>query len=223
MLIRPNLRLNGIPVSIKRLEDVRLVINTADQDRIWSSMQVPNFKLFDDRESVHEFRVPTRLLGVGFALHAKVKALSLGKEIDLEVSQSFVIGEKNPKTNIEDLHLARFGDDYVIELLGLSGEPKADRPVEVAVRHREFREAVKVTLKTDVRGRINLGMLTDIVDVRADVPGGIARSWSLPLDRHSYRQVVHARAGDPIVLPYLVHRQNQCAMNLHYLKCVAIP
>src|SRR5262249_52979306 len=34
-------------------------------------------------------------------------------------------------------------------------------------------------------------------------PEGTAHTWALPTDRHSYRQLVHAKAGDLITLPYV--------------------
>ena len=45
-------------MSVKLLEDVKLRITSVDHSDIPSSAEVPNFKLFEDRESVHEFRVP---------------------------------------------------------------------------------------------------------------------------------------------------------------------
>src|SRR5206468_1973013 len=103
----------------------------------------------------------------------------------------------------EDLHLAKFGQNYMIELLGRTGEPKADRPVHLAIKHRDFREPVQVSLKSDPQGRVHLGLLADIVTVTATGPEGTAHSWTLPFDRHTYRQLIHAKAGDAIALPYV--------------------
>ncbi|MCI0704511.1 MAG: hypothetical protein L0241_25940, partial [Planctomycetia bacterium] len=58
LFIRPGLTLNGVPVSVKLLEEVRLRVTSIDHDNVPSSMEVPNFKLFEDRESIHEIRVP---------------------------------------------------------------------------------------------------------------------------------------------------------------------
>ena len=62
VLVRPALMLNGQPVSTKLLEEVKLRIVGVDSDGIQTATEVPNFKLFEDRESVHEFRVPPRLV-----------------------------------------------------------------------------------------------------------------------------------------------------------------
>jgi len=180
-----------------------LVITATDQDGIASSTQVPDFKLFEDRESVHEFRVPSRLASLSITLQAKVKALSTGKEIELSAGEAFHLNGIARTDKIEDLHLARFGDSYVIELLGRTGEARPDRPVQLSIKHREFKEPVNVLLKSDARGRVNLGALADIATITASGPEGTAHTWSLPLNQHTYRHTIHAVAGDSISLPYL--------------------
>ena len=87
LLVRPGVSLNGIPVSVKLLDEVRLVIVATDLDGIPASTEVTNFKLFEDRESVHEFRVPARLASLTVTLHAKVKCLSTGKETMLAAAR----------------------------------------------------------------------------------------------------------------------------------------
>ena len=103
---------------------------------------------------------------------------------------------------IEDLHLARFGTDYTIELLGRSGEAKPDRPVQLSFKHREFKTEVPATLKTDAQGRVKLGPLTDIVTVTASGPEGTSHKWTLSTDAHTYRSVIHAKTRDVVALPY---------------------
>ncbi len=203
VLIRPSLRINGMPISVKVLTDVRLVITATDQDGIASSTQTDDFKLFEDRESVHEFRVPSRLAALTISLQAKAKSLSRGIDVDLSAQQSFGLNGIDKTEKIEDLHLAKFGDDYVIELLGRTGEAKPDRPVQLTIKHREFREPVSMLLKSDAQGRVKLGALADIAAVTANGPEGISHTWPLPLNQHTYRQVVHAKAGEPIAVPYL--------------------
>jgi hypothetical protein len=203
LLVRPGLYLNGTPVTVKLLEDVRLRITATDHAGIATSTEVPNFKLFEDRESIHELRVPARLAALKIALHAKVKSLSQNKTLDLAAEESFALNLIDKTESTEDLHLARFGADYVIELLGRTGEAKADRAVQFAFKHRDFRQPVQTTLKSDSLGRVRLGVLTDIVSVTATGPEGTAHTWALPFDRHTYRQLVDARAGDVVTLPYL--------------------
>ena len=77
--------------------------------------------------------------------------------MDLAAGEAFALNGVARTDKIEDLHLAKFGPDYAVELLGRTGEPKADRPVQLAVKHRDFKEPVRVTVKTDANGRVLLG------------------------------------------------------------------
>src|SRR5262249_9462423 len=165
VLVRPGLFLNGKPVSIKLLEEVKLRITATDLAGIATSTEVPNFKLFEDRESIHDLRVPARLASLNIALQAKVKSLSENKKIDMAAAENFALNEIERTEKTEDLHLAKFGADYVIELLGKTGESKTDRPIQLALKHRDFRQPVQTLLKTDRHGRVRLGALTDIVSV----------------------------------------------------------
>src|SRR5262249_5563663 len=99
--------------------------------------------------------------------------------------------------------LAKFGPDYAIELLGRTGEAKPDRPVHLSFKHRDFKEPVSVTLKTDPRGRVLLGSLPDITLVTANGPEGTSHSWPLADDNHTYRGSLHAKAGDVVTVPYM--------------------
>src|SRR5262249_6283784 len=149
--------------------------------------EVPDFKLFEDRESTHEFRTPGRLNKLGVTISAKVKSLNAGKDIDLAVAESFALNGIEQTDKIEDLHFAKFGPDFAIELLGRTGEFKPDRPVQVAFKHRDFKEIISTTLKTDPMGRVVLGPLADITVVSAVGPEGTQHTWNLPLDRHTFR------------------------------------
>jgi hypothetical protein len=203
MLVRPGLFLNGAPVSLELLEDVRLRITATDLAGISTSTEIPNFKLFVDRESIHEFRVPARLASLQVTLLARVKSLTQNQKIDLAAGETFSLNGIERTEQMEDLHLAKFGPDYVLELLGRTGEPLPDRLVQLALKHRDFRQPVQVALKTDARSRVLLGPLPDIVSLTATGPGGTSHNWPLLQDRHTYRQVLDARAGDVISLPYL--------------------
>lgn len=203
VLVRPGLFLNGQPVSVNLLEDVRLRINSVDLDGVPSSVEVPDFKLWEDRESIHEVRVPPRLATLSVALTAKVKVLSTGQTVDVADGRAFALNGIARTDRIEDLYLARFGGTYVLEVRGRTGEAKPDRAVTVALKHREFKEPVTVALKTDAGGRVTLGELADVAAVTATGPEGTARGWDLTTDRHTYRQLVHAKAGEPVTLPYL--------------------
>ena len=204
VVIRPSLTLNGNPSSLKLLSDVKLVMTSTDLDGIASAQEIADFALFEDRESTHEFSVPARLASISFTLTAQVKKLSAGgQKIPLSVGESFTLNEIDRTEKTEDLHLIKTSAGYSIELRGKTGETRASRPVNLSIKHRDFRHPLNVTLKTDPAGRILLGGLTDIVSITASGPQGTSHTWHLQTDAHTYSQTVHGKVGESITLPYL--------------------
>ncbi|NQU24829.1 MAG: hypothetical protein HQ567_26400 [Candidatus Nealsonbacteria bacterium] len=203
LVVRPALSVCGTPVTLSVLEDVRLTITSTDHDGVSTSKEVADFKLFEDRESAYEFQVPQRLASIGFTLRAKVQNLSQNKKIDLAVAQSFSLNGIDTTDKIEDLHFVHADGTYAIDLLGKTGEAKPDRPVQLAVKHRDFRHPVELSLQTDRNGRVTLGALEDVAWVKATGPQQTSHTWSLLDDAHSYRQSVHGTADAAIELPYM--------------------
>ncbi|MFM9962327.1 MAG: hypothetical protein ACKV2Q_14030 [Planctomycetaceae bacterium] len=203
VIVRPQLTLNGTPVSTKLLEQVKLQIISVDHDGVPSSSEIPNFKLFEDRESTHEFSVPPRVQSLSFQLIAQVKVLSTNQTIALSSQESFALNEIDRTDKIEDLHLVRTSDGYFVELLGKTGEPKVSRPVQIVVKHRDFRDPKHLTFKSDKSGRVTLGPLEGIVAITATGPMGTQHAWPIRPDEHVYSQSLHGRVGEVLTLPYL--------------------
>jgi hypothetical protein len=203
VLIRPGLSVNGTPVSLKLLEDVKLTITSTDLDGVSTSVDLPDFKLFEDREAVHEFQVPQRLASLHFQLSAKIKQVITGTQINVATQDTFSLNGIGRTEKIEDLHLLQADGSYVLELRGLTGESRASRPVVFNFKHRDFRDTIQAVLKTDTDGRISLGELEGIHSLTASGPQGTSHTWTLLADRHTYPQLVHGRVGETLVLPYL--------------------
>jgi hypothetical protein len=212
LLVRSGLKLNGSAISVKLLEEVKLFVTSTDLDGVSSSQEVPDFQLFEDRETLHEFQVPPRLASLSFQLTAKVKKVSEGsKKIDLSAGETFTLNEIDRTEKIEDLHLARSAKGYSLELRGKTGEPRPSRPVTFQLKHRDFRQVFNVTLKTDPAGRITLGPLHDLASVTATGPEGTAHTWPLRNDSHTFARNVHGKVGDTLTLPYLPQEANLAA------------
>ena len=203
VVVRSQLYLDGIPVTLSVLEDVRLVITSTDHDGVATAKEVKDFKLFEDREATYEFQVPQRLSQIRFELKAKVQNLSQNKKLDLAVQESFTLNQIDQTEKVEGLHLLRVAGEYVVDLLGKTGEVKADRPVRFTLKQRDFREPVQVTLQTDAQGRVRLGALVDVVSVTATGPEDVAQTWTLARDQHTYYQTLHGTEGQPLEVPYL--------------------
>ncbi len=200
--VRPELTVNGHPVSTSLLEEVRLAIESVDIHGVSTTLEVPDFAIFEDRESTHEFTVPEDLATVRFSLRAKVRNISRNEKVDLEDGDTFGVNAIDATLKVQDLFLSHQGGDYILEVLGKNGEPKPDRPVRLSFKHRYFREPAAVVLQTDGAGRIRLGPLPGIEEVRAEGPEGAAHTWPLLPDRNRLPANRHGEAGKRVRIPY---------------------
>jgi hypothetical protein len=203
VVIRPSLTINGTPVTLSVLEDVRLTINSTDHEGVSSSKEVADFELLEDRESTFEFQVPPRLHVISFTVTARLQNLSRNQKVNLSAQESFKLNEIERTDKIQDVHLASINGNYVLELLGRTGEPLGDRAIRCSIKHKDFTEAATVLLETDGNGRVRLGSLKDIISVSATSPQGVSRQWTLPRDEHTYHRVVQGEAGKTIEIPWM--------------------
>ena len=218
VVVRAGLYLNGTPVSLADLEDVRLTIASVDHEGVSSTKEVKDFELFEDRESIYEFQTPARLSQLTFTLQARMRSLSQNKKLDLQAAETFTLNQIDKTEKVEDLHFAQVNGEYVLDLRGKTGEAKPDRAVHLSIKHRDFTEAVPVSLQTDRQGRIRLGQLRDIASITATSPEGTSHAWSPPRDRHSHYRTVHGVAGQPIELPYMSLRDEPARDELSLLE-----
>ncbi|MCO6456975.1 MAG: hypothetical protein J5I93_16875 [Pirellulaceae bacterium] len=205
VVVRPSLLLNGTPITLSVLEDVRLTLTSVDLDGVSTTKEVDKFELFENRDSFYEFQVPPRLAQITFQLRAKVKNLSQAQQQDLGVAETFSLNEIDRTDKIDDLHLAWIDGQYVVEVLGKTGEVRRDRPVNFSFKHRDFTEAVNVSLQSDQAGRILLGPLADVALVTATTAEGVSHAWPLGRneDRCVYPQTLHGVAGEAVQLPFM--------------------
>ena len=202
LAVRPDFRVGNQPASVSLLKDVVLSITTTDLNGISSVNQVADFKLFDNLESIYKFRVPARLRNLSVSLRAKAESISRGGEkMELGDQTRFDLNGIDETPQVADCHLSRMGGNYLLEIFGKTGEPVADRAVHFQIQHRDFKRQLHFNLKTDERGRIQLGKLDGIQSIETSSDGMLSRNWTLSRDQHSYPDSIHAAMGDPVRIP----------------------
>ncbi len=203
VVIRPVLSLNGHPISLSLLENVRLLIESADQEEVSTVKEVSGFKLFEEKEATYEFQVPENLANITFTLKAEVQNMSRNKKENMSDSATFPVNGIDATLTVEDIFLSRANDAYLLAILGRNGEPKPDRAVQVELKHRCFREKIYASLQTDTEGRVHLGKLEGIEWIRASEAGENPSSWHLVGDRRRHPANFHGRTGEVIQIPYV--------------------
>ncbi len=201
--IRPTLTVNGAPIDLSLLEEVKLTIVSSNQDAVASSIVKPDFKLFGDKETTVEITVPERLSNLTFNLEGKVKSLITGSQVPLKASHSIYLNQKDQTEYVSDLFLSRIGSNYVLQELGRTGEPRSERALIVRVRRPEFGEDHPYHLKTDATGAVMLGALDGVSSLQVSNPDGLARYWSLPVDRADGPSNIHVVVGQEVALPWM--------------------
>ena len=203
IMVRPTLTVAGQPISLTRLEKIRLVLISTDLDGISTTNTVSDFKIASDREATHEIRVPNRLSSLSIRLVAAVKVASQGqKEIELSAGQTFTVNGQLRSDRIGDLFLSRVNGKYVLQLLGRSGEPGVGQHLNVTIRRPNFKNTRGFTLKTDKSGGVGLGALDGVMSITARTADNHQRVWQLPRARRTNPGLIHAVAGESIHLPY---------------------
>ncbi len=204
VLVRPVLRINDLQVTVGLLEEVSLSIQSTNRDGISSTLEVKDFKLSDDKESVYEFHVAENLLQLSFTLRAKVKSLSEGgKKLDLRADRSLNVNLIDKSDKIQSLLMERTDAGYSLLLLGKTGEPRADQPVALTFTHRDFNFQLQAQVQTNEAGRIVLGALPGIAHLAGNSADGQGYDWHFSQDDHSYPGAIHGKAGQLIRVPYM--------------------
>jgi len=202
VVIRPVLSLNGYPVSLELLENIRLEIESKDIFGVAAITEASDFKLDEAREAVYDFKVPDNLASIRFVLKARVRNISRNKTEDKRAQALFKFNEINTTLTVEDLYLSHSLEGYQLSLRGKNGEPLAHTPINVEIRHRYFRDPVNVTLQTGARGEIQLGQLALIRQIKAVTPAGAERTWQFNRNQCRYPSAIHQRTGTVIRIPY---------------------
>ncbi|MBC7965520.1 MAG: hypothetical protein H7Z17_06280, partial [Fuerstia sp.] len=204
VIVRPQLLLNGTPVSLKLLTNVKLTLTSMNLDEISTTVTVPDFVLAEDREAEHEFLVPDRLSSMTFTLTVQVRNQSQAKDVDLSVGDTVAVNAIDRTEKIEFAHLSKVDNRYVVDVRGRTGEPLKHRPVQLTLRHRDFTREVVVSLRSNAKGQMDLGPLAGIASVEAQLANGVEQSWQFGTDQIDQFRVVHAEAGSLVRVPCLL-------------------
>lgn len=201
--VRPRLTAGGEPIDLSLLKDARLVIGSKDLDGNRSSKVVTELELQSGGVFTADVQVPERTTEFTVQLTGEVRSLSAGKDVKLESeAAAFPIHGLEAMSTIQSL-LTRLPGGYVLEVRGRAGEPRPDQEVRLAVEHRHFDSPVIVRLKTDAKGRIELGKLSDIASVRVTEPANLTNQW--PIDSSDVQGLssrLIGTVGDTLRIPY---------------------
>jgi len=197
-LVRGMLTVAGRPAPLSLVEDARVEISMTDVAGTATTREEP-LALADDREAVVEWPVPEHAAMVTLTVRGKVRIVSEQRDLEVSGTTRAALATVRQTERTETAYLASTTGGHVLYLLGLTGEPRPHRPVAVSLRHRAVRLEAEVALETDEHGRIELGPLDDIAEVRVTSPA--PARWRLGPPRSPAPEVVHVADGTDAVVP----------------------
>jgi hypothetical protein len=202
LLLRPALRVNGREASLSLLQDARLVLAATDRDGVTSVQELRDLLLPPDGELVHEFQVPERLARLTVSLHGRVANLSRGEDDELATEPAaFEVSAIRDTLDIAAALLGRTPDGYVLDVLGLAGEPLHGRAVPLELSLRDVRDPLRATLRTDAAGRVHLGALAGVGSLRVQGFSDRHHTWWLGGPTRTWPAGLHAVAGAALRVP----------------------
>ncbi|WP_156345672.1 hypothetical protein [Verrucomicrobium spinosum] len=173
LAVRPSLMLGGTHVSPSALLEPKLTLTTTTLDGISTTREVKDLKLNATSVLTHSFTVPNRMEQISATFSAKVELFTQGGEKrPVAASRTWTL---NTLDKTDAVYAGRFSaieGRHFFELLGKNGEPVADRPVGFTFSHPDFTQTIELALRTDEKGRIDLGILPDVGAISARCPDG---------------------------------------------------
>ncbi|MDD4020064.1 MAG: hypothetical protein PHV28_19225, partial [Kiritimatiellae bacterium] len=199
--VRPVLTVNNRFVSLKLLEEPRLVIRSTDLKGIVTEKEFAGLVLREDAETVQEIQVPEGAVELAVTLKARIQNLSQGKKQDLQDGGRFALNGIERTADVQALHAGQSVAGYYVDARGKNGEPLPGEPLECFFKHRCFRSEVQALLKTDAQGRAALGALAGIERFRIKAAEGRELSWSPSCGACAYPEALHGKTGETLRLP----------------------
>ena len=203
LAVRTTLTLNGTPVALGLLQEPHLTIDSTTLDGITTTREIKDLQLDPAKLLVQTFTVPDRLQTLTVTLTAKVENLSGGGEkTELSDSHDWNVNGIDKTEATYDGRFSLVGKRTLFELLGKNGEPFADQPVHFKFTRHEFNVEVETDLRTDARGRIDLGELDVLSRVEANLQNN-RDAWTDSGNSATFPKTIHALAGQDVQVPWL--------------------
>jgi hypothetical protein len=220
VIVRTTLFMNNEIVSISNLKNTQF--NLTLTDNIGNKKtRIEEFSLYDDKESMFIFTVPTELRQVECVLTAESPT---GKPM---IAKQVVSVNSSEDTMVHaNMYMYRSGAaGYVVAVRGKNGEGYANVPVKLSFKHRHFCQPITEMVQTDANGHIYLGRLPDIDEVEATCDEDFVYSeatFETLTDIVNVPTVCHRAVGKSVKLPFTPEDDSKGPLmylyDNHYIK-----
>lgn len=201
LVLRPDFRVNGVPLDPALLEDVRVTLGATDARETRTERHF-TAEFTRNREWRVSFYVPDDLRNLDVRVEAGLRRRTDGERITL--SDEAVLGVNQARTGalMRQAFLVPAREGWAIEVRGLTGEPIAGVPLRLGFHHAGFRRRVPTHATTDEAGRAFVGSLAQVQRITAESPDMVGIDQTVPFGRVQWPERLNVLAGEAVSLPY---------------------
>ncbi len=222
LILRPDLRIHGIPLDPALLGKVTVTLAAIDAKGVRTAREY-TADFTRHAEWSRPFYVPDALRRLDVHVEAKLKRKTDLEEITLSDTRAVDVNGARAGDTLQQVFLTPAAEGWALEVRGLNGEPIAGVPLQVNLRHPGFQRTVDVPVSTDAAGRVALGPLTAISAVSVSGPDGLRLDRAIAGGFAARPDRLHLRPGEAVSLPYPHDRQADLkALSLFQVKGATI-
>lgn len=199
LLLRPDFRINGIPLDPAQLGDVKVTLASVDARGTRTEREF-TAEFTRNREWRRKFYVPDDVRRFEVSTTATLRRRSDGERITLTDSFSLDVNPARTGPTLSQVFLQPTVEGWFLELRGLNGEPIEGAPLSLTFSHPGFNVTTHTNAATDARGRVVLGHLRDISSLQVSGAGNLNQTLSVAAA--ILPELLHVRVGEPISLAY---------------------
>ena len=201
LILRPELRVNGVPLDPARLGEVQVKLGATDA-RDTRTERAYTAEFTRNREWRVSFYVPDDLRGLDVSVEADWVRRTDGERITLEDSTALTVNQARRVAFMRQAYLVPSHGGWAVEVRGLTGEPIAGVPLRLGFEHAGFRRRVHTSVTTDAAGRVALGSLSNLVRITAEGTELVGLDELLSPGRVTWPERLHILEGEAVSLPY---------------------
>lgn len=220
LLIRPQLRNDQRTISVTHIAKGTITITAKDFRGIETRRRFESLKFSDDLDTEVEFRVPDNCRQVTASLDVEFARTTNGQTQTLSASKTWPVATFIDTSHINDVHLTRSDENWVLEVRGRNGEAIRGAPLELAFTTTISGETISTQVQTNDLGQATFRADSHLSALTATLDGGVVRSWPLHHDLIATESRIFATTEDAIRVALV--RQNEDANSLMHLRLVEL-
>jgi len=225
ILVQPRIYINKMAASVGIIKKPTITVTTMTTSDLPSTTLYDNLK-FDHKEEVEiEVPIPANLKEVRISVGGQIKLFR--SEQNISSNHTILCNNYLNKNQFCSMCLKFTKDGYFLYVLGKNGEPKCRVTLDLIAYNSYFRKERSFNLDTDDEGKITLGLLEDIMSLRAnlrpkgDIEISEPREWVLPRENYiDYPTSLKICEGESFTLPYFGKELNN--NKLSFLKILEV-